>query len=86
MEPPSFDSSAETNVVRRFPTSTKVFVSAPAGNFTKDLLHVNLDVFVFHGAKLRGKGEAFFGNKFTIMKDNWIDCILERKEVGSRVL
>ena len=86
MESLSFVSPVETDLVRRFSTTTKVFVSAPAGNFTKDLLHVNLDVFVFHGAKLRGKGEAFFGNKFTIMKDNWIDCILERKEVGSRVL
>ena len=31
MEPLSFDSPAETDVVRRFPTSAKVFVFASAG-------------------------------------------------------
>ena len=32
MELLSFDSPAETDVVRRFPTSAKVFVSTSAGN------------------------------------------------------
>ena len=31
MEPLYFDSPAETDIVRRFPTSAKVFVSASAG-------------------------------------------------------
>ena len=33
-EPLSSDSSAETDLVKRFPTSAKVFVSAPAGTRT----------------------------------------------------
>ena len=41
MEPLSFDSSAETDVVRRSPTSAKVFVSASAGTRTRDLPHGN---------------------------------------------
>ena len=41
IEPLSFDSLAETNVVRRFPTSVKVFVSTSAGTRTRDLPHGN---------------------------------------------
>ena len=41
MEPLSFGSSTETDVVRRFPTTAKVFVSALAGTRTRDLPHGN---------------------------------------------
>ena len=37
MEPLSFDSPAETDVGRRFPTSAKGFVSASTGTRTRDL-------------------------------------------------
>ena len=37
MEPLSFDTPAQTDVVRRFPTSAKVFVSVSAGTRTRDL-------------------------------------------------
>ena len=39
MKPVSFNSTAETDVVKRFPTSAKVFVSASAGARTRDLPH-----------------------------------------------
>ena len=39
IEPLSFDSPAKTNVVRRFYSPRKVFVSAPAENQTEDHLH-----------------------------------------------
>ena len=38
----SFDSPVETDVVRRFPTSEKVFVFTLAGTRTRDLLHGQL--------------------------------------------
>ena len=37
-KPLSFDSPAETGIVRRFPTSAKVFVSTSAGTRTRDSL------------------------------------------------
>ena len=39
MEPLTFDSGEETNVVRRFPIIAQDFVSIPAGNQTRDLPH-----------------------------------------------
>ena len=41
MEPPPFDSPVETDIVRRFPTSAKVFVSTSASTRTRDLPHSN---------------------------------------------
>ena len=41
MEPLSLNSPEETAVVKRFPTSAKVFVFASAGNQTRDFLHGN---------------------------------------------
>ena len=39
MEPLSFDSPTEIDVVSRFPTSAKVFVSTSAGTRTRDAPH-----------------------------------------------
>ena len=39
MEQLSYDIHAETYVVRRFPTSTKIFMYASAGTGTRDLPH-----------------------------------------------
>ena len=41
MEPLSYDSPVETDVVRRYLTSAKVFMSASAGTPSRDLLHAN---------------------------------------------
>ena len=39
IEPLSFDSPKETDVVRRFPMSAEVFVAASAGTLTRDPPH-----------------------------------------------
>ena len=45
MEQLSFDSPAETDVVRRFPTTANVFMSLSAGNRTKNLSHGNRTLY-----------------------------------------
>ena len=54
MEPLSFDSPAETDVVRRFLMSAKVFVSGSAGTQSRDLPQGQLHALVL------GKGVARF--------------------------
>ena len=43
MDPLSFDSSVETDIVRRFATFAKVFVSSSAGTRTRDLSHGTME-------------------------------------------